>query len=460
MCSIAGFYCYNENRPSVATLKGLMIAAQTRGKSAAGMAFMNADKQIMIRKQEGPAENFVKNLPDEAWEEVARSPIGLLHARAMTKGSEKHDENNHPVSKYGWVVVHNGHITNDDELFSYYKEPRYAEVDTAAIPLVLKQGTTYEDSLRHLSIFSGQASIAAWSLDEPDKIALIRLGNNEVYLFFDPSRQIMYWCSTPIGGRAIPGFFLGNIAFFTVARLHDGKVMILERTEEKARLLKIERLPFLARKSYTMTVAKTAMSPMRHGGGESANIQKPILTSTGLGNSVRGITHGKDPINFEWGAPTDNPAKPGIDHAGVDNKFFDWDNIIGHFRTEHCKKIGSSTVTLPTAYGRWIFTCSDTSKFGVFNTTFLPARRIKKYWRRHWDTEIPETKLPTKLGVLDGKMKLEEFVLVEKTKSVPPGTIAHMGYMCPWCGLTMRVYQWVSLERRCSGCGIQARRTT
>ena len=354
------------------------------------------------------------------------------------------------------MVIHNGHISNDDDLFSYYKEPRYAEVDTAAIPLVLKQGTDYEDSLRHLSILGGQASIAVWSLDEPDKIALVRMGNNDVYLFFDPSRQIMYWCSTALGGRAVPGFFLGNMAFFTVSKLHDDRVMILERTPEKARLLKIERRPFLAPRSpkpYTVSHTPTGGNV-----SEKASGSKQILITTGLGSSVRGVTHGKDPIQFEWGAPAHNPAKPGIDHAGIDSKFFDWDDIIGHFRTEYCKKIGLSTITLPTAYGRWIFTCRDTSKFGSFESTFLPARRIKKHWRRHWDVEIPDTKLPTKLGVLDEKMQLEEFVLVEKTKSVPPGTIAHMGFMCPWCGITMRVYQWTNLERRCPGCGVQAKR--
>lgn len=446
ICSIAGFYCYGENRPSIETLKGLMIASQNRGKSAAGMAYMNAYSQIMIRKQAGPAEDLVHGMTDENWDEVARSPRALFHARATTKGTEKENVNNHPVSAYGWVVVHNGHVNNDDDLFSHYSAERYAEVDTAAIPLVLTQGTTYEDSLRHLSILSGQVSTAIWSLDYPDKIAIARLGSNDVYLFLDPVNNIMYWCSTPIGGKSIPGFVVGNLAFFTVSKLHENRVLILEPTSEKLRLLKIERQPFLVRKQQNYSY-----TPGNNGAGPVVTLP----TGTGLACS-RVVGETKSHTNFTWLQPNKEcSSKPGIDSSGIQSSWFTWDQVQAYFKTDYVScGDKEATFTLPTAYGRWIFKCPSTKLWGVFDSQFLPARRIKKFWRRNYDKEIPQTKLPTTLGALDTKLTLEEFALVEQTTTTPPGKIHHMGYMCPWCGITMPTHSWYNLGSRCPACGI------
>ncbi len=434
------------------------MASQNRGRSAAGMAYMDAKQQVMIRKQAGPAEDLVKGMTDANWAEVARSPRALFHARATTKGSEKDNVNNHPVSAYGWVAVHNGHISNDDELFSYYKEDRYAMVDTAAIPLVLKQGKNYEDSLRFLSILAGQASMAVWSLEFPDKIAIARLGSNDVYLFFDPSRDITYWCSTPIGGRAIPGFVLGNMAFFTVAKLHENKVLILEPTEERARLLKIERKPFLVPKRYvwTPTPGHTPSS------GNNISAAGPIVTlpvlsgRMGLCGSLSGQTHGSKPRIFEWSQPNEaGKAKPNVDVSGIPSDWFEWGQIQDYFRAEYIKHGNIASVfTMLTGYGRWIFNCPSVERFGIFDSSFLPARRIKKFWRRNFDTEIPNTKLPTLLGILDNKLTLEEFLFTEIVPTKPPGRVHHMGYMCPWCGIVMRTHNWGNLMHRCPTCGI------
>lgn len=438
-----------------------MLASQNRGRSAAGMAYMDAKQQVMIRKQEGPAENLVKGMTDANWAEVARSPRALFHARATTKGSEKDNVNNHPVSAYGWVVVHNGHISNDDELFAYYKEKRYAAVDTAAIPLVLKQGTNYEDSIRHLSILAGQVSVAAWSLNFPDKIAIARLGSNDVYLFFDPSRDIIYWCSTPIGGRAIPGFSLGNMAFFTVAKLHENKVLILEPTEERARLFKIERKPFLVPKQYVLMPTPVHTPSSGKTASEAATTVmltgRPILTGRmGLCGSLSGQTHGSNPRSFEWSQPNEAcKTKPGVDVSGIPSEWFEWEQVQGYFRSEYVKHGNIASVfTMPTGYGRWIFNCPNVERFGIFDSSFLPARRIKKFWRRNFDSDIPSTKLPVQLGVLDNKLTLEEFLFTEIVPTKPPGRVHHMGYMCPWCGIVMQTHKWGNLTHRCPACGI------
>ena len=454
MCSISGFYCYANHRPHPETLKGLMLACQTRGSSAAGMAYMTAKSEIMIRKQKGPAKDLVEGMSTEAWDEVAASPRALFHARATTKGTENDNENNHPVSHAGWVVVHNGHITNDDELFEYYKADRYAAVDTAAIPLVLKQGKDYEDSLRQLSILAGNASIAVWSLAEPDKIAIARLGTNDVYFFLDPSHEILYWCSTPLAGRSIPGYRVKNLGFFTVSKLHEDKLAVLSPKMDDMRLLKIERRPFSPVRYRVLAVYASGI------GASGATPTPPTVLGDRIGfvSKHENKTRGKDSRAFTWGQP--NAAlkgKPDIDTSQVQSNWFDW-TVIRQKIADYAAQGGKHIVfTQPTAYGRWMFDCVDSSATAKLTAVFLPAKRIKKYWRRHFAEELPDLRLPTELAKLDRIMTLEEFSFIEQTNDAPPGRIYIMGYMCPWCGVTGKTHEWSRLEFRCPACGIISR---
>lgn len=459
MCSIAGFYCYGQKRPSINSLKGLMLASQTRGKSAAGMAYLDSKGVAMIRKQAGPAENLVAGMPEKDWAEVARSPRALFHARATTKGTEKDNENNHPVSQYGWIVTHNGQITNDDDLFTHYGAERYAAVDTAAVPLVLKQGESFDDSLRHLSLLAGQASLAMWSLEKLDTIALAKLGTNDVYLFFDPVADIVYWCSTPIAGKILPGFTLGNMAFFTIGKLNENRIMILEPTKEKARLLKVERSPFLVHRSRVFHAEATPIP----NGGEITGGQKALpvhqphpLDRIGLVARVLGRTHTKPTRDFTWIQRDETwKTKPLIDSSGVASMWFDWKALILYFSAQFMAHGNiESTLTMYTGYGRWVFVCKTPVTPEQFTTTFLPAKRIKKFWRRHFNDKLPDLKLPVVLGTLDRVMLLEEFSFADNTPTVPPGKLYTMGWMCPWCGITMQTLQWHETENRCPGCGV------
>jgi hypothetical protein len=92
------------------------------------------------------------------------------------------------------------------------------------------------------------------------------------------------------------------------------------------------------------------------------------------------------------------------------------------------------------------------SKPGEFSATFHPAKRVKKYFRRYWSEQIPDTKLPVVLGTLDEKLTLEEFCFVDKAEN--GGRIHIMGWMCPWCGITMQTREWSHLGFRCPADGI------
>ena len=464
MCSIAGFYCYGEARPHPDILKGLMAACQTRGSNAAGMAYMNANAQIMVRKQKGPAKVLVDGMSADDWLEVARSPRALFHARATTKGTEDDNENNHPVVHGGWVVVHNGHLTNDDELFEYYETERYAAVDTAAVPLVLAQGKDYDDSLRQLSVLSGAASLAIWSVATPDRIAIARLGGNDVYFFLDPQHQIMYWCSTPLAGRVIPGYRVKNLGFFTISKLHENKIVVLEPDIDKTRLLKIERRPFFPVRSRIPAVwqsgtGESGAPPKTSTIGADPDPKLHPLDRIGFVSRHENKTRGTDKRPFIWGQPNHAlKPKPDIDLSQVQPSWFNWDTIRNKFNVwRDANGAGHLTQTYLTPYGRWMFDCLGIPMTGNITATFFPAKRIKKYWRRHFCEAIPDLKLPTETGKLDGIFTLEEFSFVEGTRESPPGKIYVLGFMCPWCGITETTHAWSKLDFRCPVCCVQSK---
>ncbi|MGB8647295.1 MAG: DUF4388 domain-containing protein, partial [Anaerolineae bacterium] len=63
---------------------------------------------------------------------IRRSWSSLLlgHTRLPTKGSPALTANNHPLRVGPVLLVHNGHIQNDDELFAAYRFPRQGQVDS------------------------------------------------------------------------------------------------------------------------------------------------------------------------------------------------------------------------------------------------------------------------------------------------------------------------------------------
>lgn len=147
MCSIFGVGLYNGHRMhSESTLTGIMSrlfkAAEVGGKRAAGLSIMREKTAHVLRRplsgsQLVSTEEYLDFMEDNLdladKENRVMSIIG--HCRFPTKGSEDVNENNHPQVVGSMIGVHNGHITNDDELFEKFSKvlTRQAEVDTEII---------------------------------------------------------------------------------------------------------------------------------------------------------------------------------------------------------------------------------------------------------------------------------------------------------------------------------------
>src|SRR5256886_883300 len=133
MCGIAGYSVRSRSSlERTLAAQALLAAIAERGADAVGYAYRSpAETYPTVVKQRTPASEFLERLsvPETATQL-------LVHVRDYTKGHPSIAANNHPVRHGPIVGIHNGIITNDDELLAPHScarsEPRMT-VDSEAI---------------------------------------------------------------------------------------------------------------------------------------------------------------------------------------------------------------------------------------------------------------------------------------------------------------------------------------
>jgi glutamine---fructose-6-phosphate transaminase (isomerizing) len=131
MCGIAG---YSLNSSSdfdrTFTAQALLAGIAERGADAVGYAYRSSGS-VEVHKQRSGASALLDrvSVPDDATQV-------LVHVRDYTKGLPSIESNNHPVRHGSVVGIHNGIITNDEEIFARHRFVRSAPdmtVDSVAI---------------------------------------------------------------------------------------------------------------------------------------------------------------------------------------------------------------------------------------------------------------------------------------------------------------------------------------
>jgi len=133
MCGIAG-YSLRSSSDLERTLaaQALLAAIAERGADAVGYAYRApGDTYATVVKQRTPASQLLERItvPAEATQL-------LVHVRDYTKGHPSINANNHPVRHGPVIGIHNGIITNDDELLAPHSCARAEDkmtVDSEAI---------------------------------------------------------------------------------------------------------------------------------------------------------------------------------------------------------------------------------------------------------------------------------------------------------------------------------------
>jgi len=139
--------------------KALLEEIEVRGRMAAGVAWHGPTNQIWWQKGAMTGSRLGQQLKLSPG-----SPQGILHTRFATKGSPSVNSNNHPIVRPGIVLVHNGMVSNDDEVFKTSKMKRVAQVDSEAIAVALMENT-YNDAL---AMVHGSVAVAWMEVTEED----------------------------------------------------------------------------------------------------------------------------------------------------------------------------------------------------------------------------------------------------------------------------------------------------
>ncbi|MBD3290034.1 hypothetical protein GF337_14595 [candidate division KSB1 bacterium] len=118
-----------------------LLANEEKGREACGIGIVYREGHQIIYKQPISASEFVKTSKyQEILSLLSQNTIALLgHTRKPTKGNRYNYSNNHPIHSGHIIGIHNGHIKNDDQLFSEYPIERSAEVDSEVIFQLIHQ---------------------------------------------------------------------------------------------------------------------------------------------------------------------------------------------------------------------------------------------------------------------------------------------------------------------------------
>src|ERR1041384_590021 len=178
MCGIVG---YVGNKQVVPLIIDGLRKLEYRGYDSAGIAVVNEDHDLEIRRAEGKLRNLE--------ETIRLSPLdgtyGIGHTRWATHGRPT-EENAHPHRDCTGrvVVVHNGIIENYLQLKERLRKSDHhfvTETDTEImahlIEEYLKQESSFEQAVRSaVAQLRGIFALAIINADEPDTIIAVRQG--------------------------------------------------------------------------------------------------------------------------------------------------------------------------------------------------------------------------------------------------------------------------------------------
>ena len=160
----------------------LLSVAQSRGTDASGICMVTLSGEAMIYKARKSGRELTGDLGYSKimnaidYQSNFRMMIG--HTRAKTKGTEYNNANNHPIVACRVVGVHNGMISNDDDLFDVDESLiRKGQVDSEIIfrlidKFVYEKHTLVASVRRTAQAIIGSYSCAFIHLDHPNYLTL------------------------------------------------------------------------------------------------------------------------------------------------------------------------------------------------------------------------------------------------------------------------------------------------
>ena len=191
MCGIAGF-SLEPDRVGIdptAVARVLLAGLCERGKDATGVAWQCEKGPVHLFKESSKLVHVFDRITIPA---EARTV--MVHVREFTKGTPGLNENNHPIRWHDVVGVHNGSLTNDDELFARFSEQRSSRTISVDSEAIMMLASILGDLGRALEEVRGSAAVALMRDDRPGRLELARRSRRPLTLAKAPG--IVLFAST------------------------------------------------------------------------------------------------------------------------------------------------------------------------------------------------------------------------------------------------------------------------
>jgi len=170
MCGIAGYSISPKSSVDRTLLaQALLAAIAERGADAVGYAHRSAGAPASVHKQRTGASAVLDRItiPADAHQV-------LLHVRDYTKGHPRIAANNHPVCHGTVVGIHNGKISNDDELMARHGFLRAEPGMTVDSEVIFATAEATGSDARAFEAFLGSMAAAWLDNRDPELLYLAR----------------------------------------------------------------------------------------------------------------------------------------------------------------------------------------------------------------------------------------------------------------------------------------------
>jgi len=192
MCGIAGVYLRDESAKADlnAILDTMLDEIEHRGGDATGFVAVGNEGVTEWQKAACGAKDFIRNR-----RQIPKGSRTLLaHTRWATQGLPAFPENNHPLRRGSFFVIHNGHVSNDSQLFELAERERYGQVDSEAIAARLSSLGDLSKAAKLMTEIRGAAAIAAVNESKPGELLLARGHSSPLYVLM--TKRYVLWGST------------------------------------------------------------------------------------------------------------------------------------------------------------------------------------------------------------------------------------------------------------------------
>jgi hypothetical protein len=229
VCGIIGIHFKDPENPGIERMDleflvdELLLGIEHRGKDATGLLAVPVEGEPQLVKADVPATRFVQ------WRETMPAKLRTIlgHTRFATQGKPEDLDNDHPVVYETCFAIHNGHISNDTELFAEHSLERRAEVDSEIIPALFNKYGLDKAHLALQELEGGFATAVVNPTHFPGVTVLAKGWSSPCEVL--ETKGAIIWASTKdaiqMAAKEVLGF---SPAADTIKSMSEGQILYME----------------------------------------------------------------------------------------------------------------------------------------------------------------------------------------------------------------------------------------